>query len=126
MGGFDFSKTEGDLYILGIMEKYGNDIEKTDAYLWEYWGADYDANAEEYRLEDVFEGRYHGRGEDLTEEMRGYLDDIITSGKKEQIGCVVVTERLAEILQMLMDKYTFENVDHSWTKLCYYYQHIGP
>ena len=126
MGGFDFSKTEGDLYILGIMEKYGNDIEKTDAYLREYWGTDYDANAEEYQLEDVFEGRFHGRGEDLTEEMRGYLDEIITSGKKEQIGCVVVTERLAEILQMLMDKYTFENVDHSWTKLCYYYQHIGP
>ena len=126
MGGFDFSKTEGDLYILGIMEKYDNDIEKTDAYLREYWGADYDFNAEQYFLEDVYEGRYHGRGEDLTEEMRGYLDDIITSGKKEQIGCVVVTERLAEILQMLMDKYTFENVDHAWTKLCYYYQHIGP
>ena len=126
MGGFDFSKTEGDLYILGIMEKYDNDIEKTDAYLREYWGADYDFNAEQYFLEDVYEGRYHGRGEDLTEEMRGYLDDIITAGKKEQIGCVVVTERLAEILQMLMDKYTFENVDHAWTKLCYYYQHIGP
>ena len=126
MGGFDFSKTEGDLYILGIMEKYDNDIEKTDAYLREYWGADYDFNAEQYFLEDVYEGRYHGRGEDLTEEMRGYLDDIITGGKKEQIGCVVVTERLAEILQMLMDKYTFENVDHAWTKLCYYYQHIGP
>ena len=126
MGGFDFSKTEGDLYILGIMEKYGNDIEKTDAYLREYWGEDYEANAELYELEDVFEGRYHGRGEDLTEEIRGYLDEIITHGPAERIGCVVVTERLAEILQMLMDKYTFENVDHSWTKLCYYYQHIGP
>ena len=39
---------------------------------------------------------------------------------------VVVTEELAEILQMLMDKYTFENVDHSWTKLCYYYDYLGP
>ena len=126
MGGFDFSKTEGDLYILGILEKHGNDIEKTDAYLRESWGEDYDFNAEQYFLEDVYEGRYHGRGEDLTEEMRSYLDQIITSGPAERIGCVVVTERLAEILQMLMDKYTFENVDHSWTKLCYYYQHIGP
>ena len=126
MGGFDFSKTEGDLYILGILEKHGNDIEKTDAYLREYWGEDYDANADLYQLEDVFEGRYHGRGEDLTEEMRGYLDEIITRGPEERIGCVVVTERLAQILQMLMDKYTFDNVDHSWTKLCYYYQHIGP
>ena len=126
MGGFDFSKTEGDLYILSVMEKYDHDIDKTDAYLREYWGEDYDANAESYQLEDVYEGRYHGRGEDLTEEISGYLDEMITSGPKERIGCVVVTERLAEILQMLMDKYTFENVDHSWTKLCYYYQHIGP
>ena len=126
MGGFDFSKTEGDLYILSVMEKYGNNIEKTAEYLRQYWGEDYDANAELYHIEDVFEGRYHGRGEDLTEEMRGYLDEIITRGPEERIGCVVVTERLAEILQMLMDKYTFENVDHSWTKLCYYYQHIGP
>ena len=126
MGGFDFSKTENDLYILGILEKHGNDIEKTDAYLREYWGEDYDANAEEYQLEEIYEGRYHGRGDDLTEEMRSFLDEIITRGPAERIGCVVVTERLAEILQMLMDKYTFENVDHSWTKLCYYYQHIGP
>ena len=126
MGGFDFSKTEGDLYILSVMEKYDNDIEKTDTYLREYWGEDYDANTDLYQLEDVYEGRYHGRGEDLTEEMRGYLDQIITRGPEERIGCVAVTERLAEILQMLMDKYTFENVDHSWTKLCYYYQHIGP
>jgi len=34
------------------------------------------------------------------------------------------TERLAEILQMLMDKYTFEDVDNSWLKLCYYYDDI--
>ena len=38
---------------------------------------------------------------------------------------MAVTERLAEILQLLMDKYTFENVDHSWTKLCYYYDYLG-
>ena len=126
MGGFDFSKTEGDLYILSVMEKYGNDAEKTDEYLREYWGEDYDQNADSYQLQDVYEGRYHGKGEDLTEEIRGYLDEMITSGRQEQIGCVVVTERLAQILQQLMDKYTFENVEHSWTKLCYYYQHLGP
>ena len=39
---------------------------------------------------------------------------------------MVVTERLAELLQMVMDKYTFQNVDHSWTKLCYYYDYLGP
>lgn len=126
MGGFDFSKTENDLYILSFLEKYDHDVEATDAYLREYWGEEYDTYAEIYQVEDVYAGRYHGRGEDMTEEMRSFLDQIITSGKPEQMGCVVVTERLAEILQMLMDKYTFSGVDHSWTKLCYYYQHIGP
>ena len=126
MGGFDFSKTEGDLYILAFLEKRDNDVEVTDAYLRELWGDEYDAYAEIYQLQDVYEGIYHGSGEDLTEEIRTYLDDIITNGKEELQGCVVVTERLAEILQMLMDKYTFENVDDSWIKMCYYYQYLGP
>ncbi len=126
MGAFDFSKTETDLEILAYLQKFNNDVEATDAYLRQFWGEDYDANAESYQLQDIYEGRYHGRGEDYTEEMRSFLDQIITGGPEEQIGCVVVTERLAELLQLLMDKYTFSGVDHSWTKLCYYYQHIGP
>lgn len=126
MGGFDFSKSEDDLYILSFLKKFDYDVEATDAYLREQWGEDYDATAELYQLEDVYAGRYHGEGGDLTEEMRTYLDDMITTGKEECRGCVVVTERLGEILQMLMDKYTFKNVDHSWTKLCYYYDHLGP
>ena len=40
-------------------------------------------------------------------------------------GCVPVDARLAELLQTLMDKYTFAGVDDSWAKLCYYYQHMG-
>ena len=32
----------------------------------------------------------------------------------------------AELLQKLMGKYTFENVENSWLKLCYYYDHLGP
>ena len=126
MGGFDFSKTENDQYVLSILEKYNGDVEAADVYLRQYWGGDYDANAESYQLQDVYEGRYHGRGEDYTEQMRGFLDQMITTGPEELRGCVPVTERLAEILQLLMDKYTFSGVDHAWTKLCYYYQHIGP
>ena len=126
MGGFDFSKTETDLEILSYLEKFDFDVDATDAYLREYWAEEYDNYAEIYQIEDVYAGKYHGHGEDLTQEMRGYLDSIITAGKPELIGCVPVTERLAEILQQLMDKYTFSGVDHSWTKLCYYYQHIGP
>ena len=126
MGGFDFTRTEDDLYILSFLNKYEGDVEATDAYLHELWGADYDSYAEIYQLEDIYEGKYHGTGEDYTEEMKTYLDDIITSGGEEIKGCVPVTERLAELLQLLLNKYTFENVDHSWTKICYYYQNLGP
>ena len=125
MGGFDFSKTEDDLYVLAYLDKHNGDVEATDAYLREMWGEEYDEYAKLYQLEDVYEGIYHGTGEDLTEEMRGYYKDIINQPGEKQ-GCVVVTQRLAEILQMLMDKYTFENVENSWTKLCYYYEYLGP
>ena len=126
MGGFDFSKTEEDLYILSILEAQGGDVAKAKEYLVGMWGADYDVYAELYKVDDVLAGKYHGDGEDLTEEMRGYLSQMITTGGKEVQGCVVVTERLAEILQLLMSKYTFQNVDNSWTKLCYYYDYLGP
>lgn len=125
MGGFDFSKTEDDLYILAYLKERDGDVEATDAYLRELWGEDYDTYAEIYRLEDVYEGIYHGTGEDLTEEMRTYYSQVITT-PGEKRGCVVVTERLAEILQMLMEKYTFQNVEDSWIKLCYYYEYLGP
>ena len=126
MGGFDFSKTENDLYILSVLEKHNGDQDAADAYLRQYWGEDYKTNAEEYRLEEVFAGHYHGRGQDYTEEMRSYVSKMITTGPEELHGCIAVDVRLAELLQMLMDKYTFAGVDHSWTKMCYYYEHLGP
>lgn len=126
MGGFDFSKTEDDLYVLGVLEAQGGDKQKAIDYLKAYWAEDYDSYAEIYQLDDVLDGKYHGTGEDLTEEIRTYLDDMITSGSAEKIGCVAVDERLAEILQLLMDKYTFENVDDAWIKICYYYDYLGP
>lgn len=126
MGGFDFSKTEDDLYVLGVLEAQGGDEQKTIDYLKAYWAEDYDGYAEIYQLDDVLDGKYHGTGEDLTEEMRTYLDKMITSGSAEKVGCVPVDERLAEILQLLMDKYTFENVDDAWIKICYYYDYLGP
>lgn len=125
-GGFDFSKTENDQYILTILAQHGGDTEAADEYLRDLWGADYDANAKIYQLKDVFAGRCHGQGEDCTAQMEAFLDDIITTGPAERRGCVVVTRELAELLQLLMDKFTFSGVDHSWTKLCYYYDHLGP
>ena len=124
LGGFDFSKSETDLEILSYLEKNGGDAEATRKYLREYWGEDYDANAENYQLEEVLAGKYHGQGSDLTEEVRKYVSKMETTAERE--GCVAVDARLAEILQLLMDKYTFEGVENSWLKLCYYYDYLGP
>lgn len=124
MGGFDFSKSEADGEILAYLKQNDNDIEKTNEYLKKLWGDEYDANAEIYQLEDIFAGRYHGNGEDYTEAMREYLPKIIKSSDERQ-GCVEVDENLASMLQLLMDKYTFEGVENSWIKLCYYYDYLG-
>ena len=136
LGGFDFSKSEEDLYILSIMEKYDNDVEATRQYLKDTWGEDYDANAEIYQVEDVFEGKYHGfmldaegnkvSGTDMTDAISRYLSKMYSGTAEERVGCVAVDAELAEILQHLMDKYTFEGVEHSWKKLCYYYDYLGP
>lgn len=125
-GAFDFSKNENDMQIIGYLNKNDGDVEKTKEDLKKAWGEDYEFYYEEYKVDDVLAGKYHGKGEDYTEEIKTYLDDIITTGGEEVRGCVVVTERLAELLQMVMDKYTFQGVDHSWTKLCYYYDYLGP
>ncbi len=125
MGGFDFGKSETDGEILAYMKQNDNDADKTKAYLKKLWGEEYDANAKLYQIDDIFEGRYHGDGEDLTEEIRTYVSKIDKSNT-ERNGCVVVDERLAEILQMLMTKYTFEDVENAWLKVCYYYDYLGP
>ncbi|MBE6763417.1 MAG: TlpA family protein disulfide reductase [Ruminococcaceae bacterium] len=124
MGGFDFTKSETDGEILAYLKQNGNDADKTKEYLKKLWGEEYDQNAEVYQLEDVLEGRYHGNGQDYTEEMRGYLSKVLHNGGETE-GCVKVDERLAELLQMLMSKYTFEDVENSWLKVCYYYDYLG-
>ena len=125
LSGFDFSKTEEDLYILGILDKFDGNQEEAIAYLKSTWGEDYDANAKEYKLDDVLAGKYHGNGNDETDKIKAYVSKMITSGSEEKIGCVVATEELAQILQQLMDKYTFSGVEQSWLKLCYYYDYLG-
>ena len=124
MGGFDFSKSETDGEVLAYLKQNGNDVNKTKEYLKKLWGEDYDANTEIYQLDDVFAGRYHGDGEDLTEDIKKYISKIDKSGT-ELDGCVPVDEELAELLQQLMDKYTFEEVENSWLKICYYYDYLG-
>ena len=126
LGGFDFSKTEHDLYIKGFLDQNDGDVAATDEYLQGLWGADYDELSVEYQIEDVFAGKYHGEGEDMTAAISAYISKMYDGPAEERVGCVAVDEGLAEILQMLMDKYTFENVDNSWTKMCYYYDYLGP
>ncbi len=124
LGGFDFSKTEDDLYILSFYNKNNNDYDATIEYLKKLWGESYDDNMEHYKVEDVLAGKYHGKGEDFTEAIKAFTSKIIKDGS-EKDGCVPVNEELAGILQMLMDKYTFEGVEYSWLKVCYYYKYLG-
>lgn len=126
-GGFDFSKTEDDLFILSVMDDHDGDAVAIVDYLKSYWGEDYEANFELYMVEDVLDGIYHGEGEDLSDVIRKYEKKISDDAKHpERQGCVPVTEELAEVLSLLMDKYTFTGVENSWLKLCYYYDHLGP
>ena len=120
---FDFRLSEDDLLVLNYLASF----EEGSNYREEFralWGEEYDANMELYKVEDVVSGIYHGPkgAEDMTDVARKYLALIEDGGDApERKGCVAVTEELAEVLQLLMDKYTFEGVENSWLKLCYYY-----
>jgi hypothetical protein len=51
---------------------------------------------------------------------------LVITAKKYRGESTVVSMRIpAELLQKLMDKYTFKGVEHSWTKVCYYYDYMG-
>ena len=120
--GFNFAMSENDHHAVSEWEKAGKD---EDA-LKERWGEDFDYYWNEYKMEDILKGKYHGNGKDYTEVMRGYAAKMLNEADHpERQGCVPVDEELAEILQALVDKYVFQNVEHSWTKLCYYYEYLG-
>ena len=133
-------KSENDLFILDLRDSMAtndqyNNAENIDKFLRSYWGDTYQENMDIYKIDEVLAGNYHGSGEDYTEEISKYLDKVIVAGYNEllgetilegdeRIGCVVVDAELAELLQILMDKYTFEGVEYSWAKLCYYHQYF--
>ena len=53
---------------------------------------------------------------------------MINNPGKENDGCVAVDKQLAEILQLLADKYINPmdySVEFGWLKLCYYYDYLG-
>ena len=123
-GAYDFQYSESDLIVLTYMERYP---ENTKEKLREIWGDSYDEYAAEYLLDEVLAGKYHGTGTDMTAVAQKYADMLIQTSEEapELAGCVAVNAELADLLQKLMDKYTFEGVENSWTKLCFYYQHLG-
>lgn len=64
---------------------------------------------------------------DYTNYVTEYVENnMVTDESSELYGCVKVNEKFAQALSQLMDKYTFEGVEYSWLKLCYYYKYLGP
>ncbi len=122
---FNFELTENDQWLLDYIEENGDDFMED---LKEYWGESFEENMELFDVEDVAEGDYNGDGEDMTAVAKKYAAMAYgpSSAHPELEGCVPVNEELGEILQQLMDKFTFKNVEHSWGKLCFYYDYIGP
>ncbi len=139
--------SEKDQYIIDLFEGIADDKNYNNndnflAFIKEYWGADsYEEYMETYQVEEVLDGIYHGEKDedgnplDYTDEMKTYLSKVIKAGynselketisaNDERIGCVMVDERLAELLTVIMDKYTFEGINYSWAKLCYYHQYF--
>ncbi len=121
---------EKDLVVLGYLAQCKVDVEEFEACICELMGADFDYDewAEKVKVEDVFNGIYHGIG-DKTEIVRTYVETKMFSSEngdaRELDGCIAVDAELAEILQTLMDTYSLQ-VENSWTKLCYYYEYLGP
>jgi len=127
LGGFNFSLSETDQIVLAKLNELGGDIEACRKYYKELWGDTYAEWEAIYNLEEVLAGKYHGKGKDLSADIMAYYDKMIAASESapELEGCVPVDAKLAELLQALMDKYSFSGVDHSWTKLCYYYKTVG-
>lgn len=97
-------------------------LEKEDEWLHDYFGAEYDEKWAYYQMDDVKAGIYHGQAEDYTDEMQAYVALLLDEADHpERQGCIAVDEELAKMLQLLMDKETFEGVENSWVKLAYYY-----
>ncbi len=70
---------------------------------------------------------------DYTAKMQEYIstkmivsDGVYGSEASLSAGCIAVNEEMAEILQCFVDAYSFKGVPNAWTKLCYYFEYLGP
>ena len=139
MGGFDFRYSDTDMIILRFIEQYGTGDELMDALREEWPGtyedengvtvSNFDKNYEKFKVEEVIDGIYHGSADDLTEWVSTYVEEniiLFNEENPELNGCVPLTKELADVLQLLIDKYSLAGVEHAWTKVCCYYRLIGP
>lgn len=129
LGGFNFAHNEYDDTVLKRLELLGGDKDACRAYFRAEWGEQYDYFATEvYMLEEILAGKLHGDGVDRTAQIIEYMEKKLPASETapELECCVPVDTGLAQILQELVDKYSFKGVEHSWTKLCYYYKNVGP
>lgn len=100
--------------------------EAEDKWLHEYFGDSYDEKWAYYQMDDIKAGKFHGQAVDCTARMLEYVAQLSDELEHpERQGCIAVDAELAEILQRHMDIATFEGVENSWVKLCYYYEIFG-
>lgn len=100
--------------------------EKSDEWLHSYFGDEYEEKWAYYKMDDVQAGIYHGEAIDYTAKMLEYVDMLLDEeAHPERQGCIAVDAELAHILQLHMDKFTFDGVENSWVKLAYYYDRLG-
>lgn len=122
---------------------FGEDIIDSEGYLIE-WGYRTDANGNAIADEDgnyIRESHYvlDANGQKVKADTTLYKDwtaivqewyntDLIQSTDEKYgsaNGCLAVTEEVKTLLELLMNKYSFKDVEGSWLKLCYYYKYYG-
>ncbi|MBO5287213.1 MAG: redoxin domain-containing protein [Clostridia bacterium] len=134
---FDFRLTEIDhmaYYYKTTCYDVGGTAALAKAWECEDGSAEFEENWAHYQMDDIIAGIYHGNPnapdysdliEEYSKKMLNEKDDEGNYLFPERQGCVIVDKNLAVALQALMEKFTFENVADSWTKLAYYYERIG-
>ena len=137
------NRTDKDVKAQEYLEIYKS--EGKDA-LKEYWDAEFssivpgvDENATDisewrynyfwnyYQMDDVMQNIFHGKLEDYSDEIRSYVEKMENdiNNNPERQGCVAVTRELTEILDTLVAREVFENVQNGWLKFCFYYDILG-
>ena len=118
--GEDALKAYWDSEFSSILPDEGDNVTDISAWRYEYfWNY--------YQMDDVMNKIYHGNVTDYTQVMNGYVEKMENdvANNPERQGCVAVTRELAEILDSLIAREIFEDVQNGWLKFCYYYDILG-